>query len=484
MTKPAAIEIREPNYRCPQCVEGLSPTADGASLYCATCGAAYPILGAVPILVPQPWKYLADQAVRLTRAAAQLRGEIDKRVGWANEWPKYANEFLTQSRALKRNLSIAERFQQTALERLTARHVVAALENGATNRRQNDYDFFQIFDYARRDWGGEDACEEEALTIARLAGDAIEEAKAGARILSLGAGTGRIADELDARFGSVDAIDLSLPMALFHDSLRTHSTPFSVVELKNKRRASDTVVELVAARRRRLRTGVRYAVADATMAPWPDGAFSCLASVYFTDLIPLSKLLPAAIRLLQPNGVFVHVGPLGYHHERECDHLAAEQLAQRLSESGFQIVKMDFQRSTHLVQTDSLQRLEFQNMILVARKEISDNTHRSISANITPRDVLSICGKVTISTCREVSDAAEDILSSELKTSTGISMKLSPPVTRLMEIIDGNRTYAEIVDHLIAMTGAEELQDEELAEIQKELTELVNVGALAVVSTA
>ena len=37
---------------------------------------------------------------------------------------------------------------------------------------------------------------------------------------------------------------------------------------------------------------------DATRAPFPDGAFEVVLSAYFTDLVPLSRLLPEVRRLL------------------------------------------------------------------------------------------------------------------------------------------------------------------------------------------
>jgi SAM-dependent methyltransferase len=51
-----------------------------------------------------------------------------------------------------------------------------------------------------------------------------------------------------------------------------------------------------------------------------------VVSIFFTDVIPLSKLLPEVRRVLRPGGRFISVGPLHYHFTDRAEWLTQEEV--------------------------------------------------------------------------------------------------------------------------------------------------------------
>jgi ubiquinone/menaquinone biosynthesis C-methylase UbiE len=72
-------------------------------------------------------------------------------------------------------------------------------------------------------------------------------------------------------------------------------------------------------------TNVAYVIADARALPIPDASLGAVVSIFFTDVVPLSKLLPEVRRVLRPGGRFISVGPLCYHFTDKAEWLTQEE---------------------------------------------------------------------------------------------------------------------------------------------------------------
>jgi ubiquinone/menaquinone biosynthesis C-methylase UbiE len=71
---------------------------------------------------------------------------------------------------------------------------------------------------------------------------------------------------------------------------------------------------------------IDYVIADALLLPIPDASLEAVVSIFFTDVIPLSRLLPEVRRVLRPGGRFISVGPLVYHFEDKAEWLTQEEM--------------------------------------------------------------------------------------------------------------------------------------------------------------
>ena len=226
-----------------------------------------------------------------------------------------------------------------------------------------------LFACLARDWGGAPEAEAE-LAITR---DAILGALAGVpsdRALVLGAGTGRLLCDLDAALGNAVGIDLSFANAAIFARLCATGRAEACQLLSGNFLRSGEECQWIDARRSRAGGRPGFVVGDACHLPFVADLFDVTVSPYFTDLVPLSRLLPEVRRVLRPGGHFVHFGPLGYAFPGEQEYYAIDELPQAFAAHGFEITAQSFVTNSYFANARRLNRLAFDNLLLVARLEV------------------------------------------------------------------------------------------------------------------
>ena len=337
-------------YVCPVCRTGFA-TPDGFA--CAGCGVRYPVIRGMPVLCPDPYRHLGEEALRIAeyrqsnRAPGQAAGP--------------------DSMSLN---DVCDRMTEAITPLLTVRSVLATAAARSAKRSRNPYSPVQSLYYLHRDWSGAPACEEEIQDITQAALKALDNAGGErSRILLLGAGTGRFASVLAPHFASTHAMELSVPMGLLRDFLRDGPLRFTALDRRNRRTEADARQQHTATNLGADLDSVEWVIADALHSPYPDGYFTTVASLYFSDVVPAGRLLPEVARLLAPGGTFVHVGPLGYQFEAPADDIwPAERWPAEVEQFGLRAVHTDWVRSTHHVDPSSMFTTLVDNFVLACEK--------------------------------------------------------------------------------------------------------------------
>jgi len=464
---------------CPQCRGALSSSALRKSLDCRQCHAVYPLIDKeVPILVRSPGAYLASQALGISQALANTRKEIKRLERLANKHPGRSKELLEWGAALHTNVELLRELRDKILPYCTSAAICEAAAMGPGQNNGCGFDeISQALALARRDWGGEEACEQEIMTLVEAAVKMIDASFPNPiRTLVLGSGMGRMAEELSSRYEQTCAIELLLPMELLRRKLHRQPVSFNIVDPRNRRLGSDIIRRIeIAGRSSPNGTRCDFVVGDARHAPWPDGFFSCIVSAYFSDVVPYSMLLQEITRLLQPKGILVHIGPLAYHHQETGEHLAADQFVTRLKGFGYSILQTDWIKTTLRGDPTSMYSHTCDNLVLTARKT------ENVTINPQELEMDSVLGfqeGVTLSTQVKICNESATILKSELKIGSGNSVALSPLATRMVEAIDGKDRFGDILTKLASMLGTEYLPQGELDKLKGLLVQLLEEGTL------
>jgi SAM-dependent methyltransferase len=350
---------------------------DPLALSCTACGEVYPLLlGELPVLAPQPARHLAVEAIRLRRDLSWFQQQRSLLAAGERRFPRRAQ---TQERIR----AALERTSDTFVEilaMLVSQVDSAAVVEVAAQPPQDTgaYGARRICSLLRRDFSGEPEGEEEVGSLVQAIHQELHAShRDGDRVLVLGCGAGRLAEELAASGSAVTAIDLSSVLLSAALTLRTRPLDLCDVQTRNARDAARQAESFTARHRPRAAPAapapsrapkVRYAVADATAMPFADESWPVVVSVYFTDVVPLSKLLPEVWRVLQPRGHFIHAGPLGYHFDDPAEHLAADELLDALRFGGFDLGPTRWLPGTYHRAPGSLCVSSFDNLVFSARK--------------------------------------------------------------------------------------------------------------------
>jgi carnosine N-methyltransferase len=355
----------------PACRGRLEDLRSGApqALVCAACGDRYPLIaGELPVLTQRPDRHLATEAIRLRRELDWFGAQDRLLAAGQRRFPSRAAKHDQMRQALAQTTAFLDEILATILPHLDQRSLLDVAAAPATDTTA--YGARQLCALLRRDFSGEASAEAEITCLTTAVQLEMNRATAtGGPTLVLGCGTGRLAEELAAAGNPIVALDLSPLLLVATLLIRRAPRALCHFQTRNALRAEDQAHGFKAQRRAASgRPAVTYAVADAAAMPFPDGAFPRIVSVYFTDVIPLSKLLPELWRLLAPGGQFIHVGPLGYHFEDPTEHHAADELVDELRFSGFDVLCPRYVPGTLQATTGSLYAAHFDNLVFSAFK--------------------------------------------------------------------------------------------------------------------
>jgi SAM-dependent methyltransferase len=340
-------------FVCPSC---KSPLADWS---CRACEERYPLLfDETPLLLRRPARHVAREILQFSTPIRRARREIADLKELKRRHPRHALRLKRIRRAFEQRIALWSAWRDA----LSTQCTLAALFDAADERAANaHYGWERALDYARRDFSEEPVCVREREAISQACAKAIGRPR---RLLMLGAGTGRYADDLGGACGQVCAVEKAVSMAMIRHLLMRGPLSFPVVQTRNQLTDAEQTRE-VHLPRHQAAANVRFVVADAAHLPWPGAHFDAVLSCYFTDVIGLSRLMPEVTRVLAAGGRFIHVGPLGYQFDDYTDRYSAEGMVRELGELGFALLDKSSFTSPHLDNPLSLSRSEVENLVYV-----------------------------------------------------------------------------------------------------------------------
>ena len=349
--------------RCPRCRGGLAREPDADLIVCAACRWAFPVLGAVPILVPEPAPYLNHSSLALSDARRDILAVLAELERIPND-PTLAFRRRLVARsaaALRVDLALLDRVRAPLrahtgpvarargnVHRLAERALGRVLRSAGRRvpppswiSPATGYGFEAALLYLRTDWGQTEAGERQVAALHAAVEESVRRycGPAPGRAVYLGAGLGRHAFDGGRLFASVLAVELSFAAAALLSVVREGPVRFSTQNWQG----AGTGEELVQLHEARFpappyAANCAYVVGDALSLPVADASLDAVVSIFFTDVLPASKLFPELRRVLRPGGRFLNVGPLEYHFRGRAERLTRDELRRVIREvHGFDV---------------------------------------------------------------------------------------------------------------------------------------------------
>lgn len=350
----------------------------GAFLFqCRSCGYSFPVVeGRFPLLMKDYRRvliasHLAHEAFvhENERVIGQVTEAIEKCPARADLLSRVIDAYCKNNQYFERTLN--------AIRTLLPEHQLELRR--AESDLPEQYPIDNGLSCFIRDWSGQDCTEQEiGRTMTTLLGLVDEFACDVHSVFVPGAGTGRFACEVAARYDECYALDNAFHMVrdfynvlneevIIHD-INLHRNVIKSEDVVQKWRLTfrppdDGLFNPVSAP-----ANLSFFVGDALNAPFPDSFFSAIMCIYFIDIIPLRRQLDQAERLLKPGGIFLNFGPLRYGRGDINNMLSGEEILSAFKDAGFEILAKDVVRNTQFADPFGLTQIESRNFVFVARK--------------------------------------------------------------------------------------------------------------------
>lgn len=363
----------------------------GTTISCGKCGRSFPLVGReTPVFTRDPERQISDTYLKVEHEIRAINHKSKQLAARVSQGSKRAAACKVIIEGLRHNAEVARAIQAQILPRLSTEQQAALklrlagpiqppqrslpeqafgflkrraetlgdLVNAKVSgkpvdpRRATDATtmgyMLRMYKYMRADWGGSPLTEARIATIEAAVASMLREHCADkTSALVLGAGMARFAWDLRPMFKHVIAAEASIPAAVLHDMLLRGDITTCEPEEQSAYTIADQGRQTVSSITRTFPWAGKeappghgdlvYCAADASAMPLEARSISAVVSIYFTDVLPLSLLLPEVKRLLKPGGVFLHFGPLAYHFDDFEEMYSIEEVRAIFAQNGFEI---------------------------------------------------------------------------------------------------------------------------------------------------
>ena len=315
---------------CPACATPL------AGMGCLACRVDYPDVGGIPWLMPEPRLALAEWRGRLRHLLAHYESEASRqRAGIAAAPAGRTRERLERvAGALDDQAArIGRLMQPLGLERRTEAPAVHAALGTELPLNQGLSSYYPNL---HRDWCWGEAENRGSFDAVR---SCLPPGAAPQRLLVLGAGAGRLAFDLHQALRPALTVALDFnPLFLLAAARIVAGEPLELYEFPIAPRSiEDHAVLRRLAAPAAAAPGFELVLADASAPPFRAGAFDCVLTPWFIDVVgerPV-RTLERVNSLLSPGGLWINHGSLAFADGAPADALSLEELVEAAVAAGF-----------------------------------------------------------------------------------------------------------------------------------------------------
>jgi hypothetical protein len=354
--------------RCPACSSKLHANA---LLVCSACGHIYPVLGDIPILLPNPEELVGLWQNRYANFVSGQQRNIQSNLQLITSpdiYPPLRERLKTITRARSENLR--------AIMELMA--PLQALPPGLPPTQNTDaLGSFILLVYLLRDWGWN---TDEVDILCDTVMNSLPQDLSLDSLLVLGAGACRDAFNLHTHYHCKFTVSVDIaPLMLLGAYRVLAGQPLNLYQIlpNNVRNAQDNVSYWQLRAPHMPENDFLYLFADATRMPFADASFQAVLTPFIIDAVgeDLRSLAPKINRVLEPGGYWANYGAMtflpGFSY-------TAEEVLSIVSASGFRILRHGFSTKAHLAPRESCQRQVYDCLYFSAVKESQSTVSKGV----------------------------------------------------------------------------------------------------------
>jgi SAM-dependent methyltransferase/uncharacterized protein YbaR (Trm112 family) len=323
------------SVRCPRCSSPLDVRA--RPILCAGCRQIYPLLGDIPVLLPEPGAYLESVRRQLTLLELQAQQTLD-RINEELRAPDVLSS--TRARCLAMVSALGNQLEDVRAILPPLMPPPATGQGEITHRVPATIEYLH---YLYRDWGWPaEADGENERALALLESVAGERPRG--RTLVLGAGGCRLAYDLHRRQPEAETVVIDLDPLLFavaHSVVRGGSVVVREANLEVGELGQISREWVLTARDGPLADDrFHFMLADGLEPPFRPASFDTVVTPWFIDEGPgdVRDFVSTVHRLLKPGGRWLNLGPLLYDAAVPIAlRFAREELFDLAARAGFRV---------------------------------------------------------------------------------------------------------------------------------------------------
>jgi SAM-dependent methyltransferase/uncharacterized protein YbaR (Trm112 family) len=414
---------------CPSCGAAALVQADD-HFACTECSVIFPLLGAIPWLLPHPEAVLHDWRLRTARLLGRLEtiaAAIDAELA-DTSLPAIARSRMKLMAAARRDHA---RRLGALLAPLDAQRVrmAEAMHAAFATALPMSQDLASYYVNVHRDWAWG---EEENRLGCELVLEALN-GRRPQRVLVLGAGAGRLAYDLHARLAprlTVAADHNPLFMLLAERLYRGGSTELYEFPIAPRALEMEAVLRRLAAPAA-CGTGLATVCADAAAPPFREASFDAVVTPWLIDVMEIdpTAFLPILNRVLVPGGAWVNTGSLVFARREFARRYSIDEVMQQVAANGFEQEWLD-EREIPYMRSPASRHARLESVV----------TWRAVKTADALRTTAAPRGQ------RWLEDESQPIERPEGTELAAVTARIHGFV---LSLIDGRRSIDEIVELLV-----------------------------------
>ncbi|MDJ0878833.1 MAG: hypothetical protein QNI86_09490 [Halieaceae bacterium] len=334
--------------RCP--VSGSELTLSDNELHSACGEHSYPLINGIPWLLPHPRNSLLDWGAKLNHFQQVLRAEADTLEREAARAPAASQARLANMCDAKRAFlaGVTELVAPLATARVAEKSLYDALRDRAPSTQNLlSYEANLYRDWI---WGEEENHQNCEQVVEQLEGDKPS------RLLVLGAGSARLAHDLNAALNPALTVATDInPLLLLAAERIFSGEDFSLFEFPAQPRdTANIAVEQAFRGLPEWPANLQLAFADVARPAFERGSFDLVVTPWLIDIQPyeLSRFLTDLNQYLPVGGSWVNFGSLVFNQRRDAYCYTVEEVRSIAGDCGFSLgeakeTEMPYLRSPH-----------------------------------------------------------------------------------------------------------------------------------------